>query len=265
MSQPVWFISDAHLGSSGDPKDDRPRLDRLVPFLRHVGERGAERLYILGDLFDFWFEFVHVMPWRHVPILVEIRHLVDAGVPVTLLGGNHDWWGGKVFTEIAGMTVRSDAFGVEHQGVRAWLAHGDGLTTESDRGYLFLKRVLRNPWTIRGLRLVHPDLAYTFGHRLSKFSRNHLTARAFAVDPPLARAIDRKLAEGWDAFLMGHLHARHQERRPGGGRLFILGDWMRLFSALRLENGEFSWEDWSSGKLVDVGSAEGTIVGGHDD
>jgi UDP-2,3-diacylglucosamine hydrolase len=234
-----------------------------MPFLRHVGERGAERLYILGDLFDFWFEYVHVMPWRHVPILTEIRRLVDNGVPVTMLGGNHDWWSGSVFTEVAGMTVHPDAFGVEHQGIRAWLAHGDGLASESDRGYLFLKSVLRNPWMIRCLRIVHPDLAYALGHRVSRFSRRYLTDRAFAVDPPLAQAIDRKLAEGWDAFLMGHLHARHQERRPAGGSLFILGDWMKLFSALRLENGEFHWEDWSSGELVEVGSAEGTIVGGH--
>jgi UDP-2,3-diacylglucosamine hydrolase len=263
MARPVWFISDAHLGSTGDPKDDRPRLERLVPFLRHVGERGAERLYILGDLFDFWFEYVHVMPWRHVPILHEIRSLVDRGVPVTMLGGNHDWWSGRVFTELAGMTVRPDPFGVEHQGVRVWLSHGDGVASGSDRGYLLLKKLLRNRWTIRGLRLVHPDLAYAFGHHLSRFSRDHLTNRAFAVRPPLASAVDAKLAEGWDAFLMGHLHARHRERRPGGGTLFILGDWMRLFSALRLENGEFLWEDWTSGKLVEVGSGEGTIVGGH--
>jgi len=263
MPGPVWFVSDAHLGSSGNPEDDRPRLDRLVPFLRHVGDRQAERLYILGDLFDFWFEYSHVMPWRHVPILVEIRRLVDRGVPVTLLGGNHDWWGGPVFREIAGMTVRPDAFGAEHQGVRIWLAHGDGLAAGSDRGYLILKRLLRNRWTIRCLRLVHPDLAYAFGHRLSKFSRDHLTAREFAVDPPLAAAVDRRLAGGWDAFLMGHLHARHQERRPGGGTLFILGDWMRIFSALRLEEGRFRWEDWSSGTLAEVEDPAATIIGGH--
>jgi UDP-2,3-diacylglucosamine hydrolase len=224
-----------------------------VPVLRRVAERRAERLYVLGDLFDFWFEFVHVMPWRHARILSEIRRLVDSGVPVEFLGGNHDWWAGAAFERFAGMTVHRDPFAVEHQGLRLFLAHGDGLSARGDSGYLILKSLLRNP------------LAYGFGHRLSKFSRDHLTARGFRLDPPLAARVDATLARGHDAFLMGHLHTRHTERRPGGGRLFILGDWMSLFSALRLENGEFSWEDWSSGEGVDAASPEATLTGGHGD
>ena len=265
MSGPVYFIADAHLGSSGNPADDEPRLARLVPFLRDLAERRVERLYIVGDLFDFWFEYAHVMPWRHARILSEIRRLVDAGVPVEFLGGNHDWWAGATFEKFAGMKVHKDAFSVEHQGRRVHLAHGDGLASRGDSGYLALKAVLRNPWIIRALRLVHPDLAYSFGHRLSKFSREHLTSRGFHVAPALAAHVDAVLARGHDVFLMGHLHARHMETRPGGGRLFILGDWMSLFTALRLEGGEFAWEDWSSGRRVEVADPERTVTGGHGD
>jgi UDP-2,3-diacylglucosamine pyrophosphatase LpxH len=143
--------------------------------------------------------------------------------------------------------------------------HGDGLSSHGDTGYLALRATLRNPWTIRLLRLVHPDIAYALGHRLSKLSREHLTARSFRILPALARNIDATLALGYDAFIMGHLHARHTERRPGGGWLFILGDWMSLFSALRLENGEFVWEDWSGGVGVDATNPEATLRGGHGD
>ena len=265
MPGPVYFVSDVHLGSSPDPSDDAPRRERLVPFLRRVAERGAEHLYVLGDLFDFWFEYAHVMPRRHVGILNEFRAVADRGVPITFLGGNHDWWVGKTFEELAGMTVRREPFVVEHQGKRLFLAHGDGLASSGDSGYLALKAVLRNPWVVRALRLVHPDLAYAFGHRLSRFSRTHLTVRSFAVDPPLAARIDRELAAGCDAFLMGHLHARHQETRPGGGTLFVLGDWMTIFSALRLEDGEFVWEDWRGGDGIDVPVPAPTLTGGHGD
>lgn len=267
MDGPVYFISDAHLGSSGNPDDDAPRLARLIPFLRAVAESRAERLYILGDLFDFWFEYLHVMPRRHVRILEEIRRVVDGGVPVTFLGGNHDWWAGATFRDFAGMEVRRQSFSVAHQGKRLFLAHGDGLSSGADSGYLILKSVLRNPLVVRVLRTVHPDLAYSFGHRLSRFSRNHLTSRRFAVLPALATAVDAALSRGHDAFLMGHLHARHQETRPPGGQLFILGDWMSIFSALRLEDGRFAWEDWSSGARVDVPpeDAARTITGGHGD
>jgi UDP-2,3-diacylglucosamine hydrolase len=265
MAGPVYFISDAHLGSSADPKTDEPRLDRLIPFLRHVGDRRAERLYILGDLFDFWFEYAHVMPWRHARILSEIRSLVDRGVPVSFLGGNHDWWCGPVFRDFAGMTVCPDAISTEHQGIRLFLHHGDGLASRTDSGYLLLKRILRQRAVIRLLRLVHPDFAYAIGHRLSRFSRHHLTAGEFQVSTGLAKAVDDRLAEGHQAFLMGHLHARYRETRPGGGTLFILGDWMTIFSALRLENGEFRWEDWSHGTALDVEEPSDPIYGGHGD
>jgi UDP-2,3-diacylglucosamine hydrolase len=263
MERPVYFISDAHLGSSADPREDEPRLARLLPFLRHTVERRADHVYILGDLFDFWFEYAQVMPWRHFGVLREIRHVVDAGVPVTFLGGNHDWWAGRVFEEVVGMTVRRESFSVSHQGKSMFLAHGDGLASSSDSGYLLLKKVLRNRWTVRLLRTVHPDLAYSIGHRFSRFSRDHLTDREFRIDPALAHTVDGVLAQGHDAFIMGHLHARYREVRPSGGTLFILGEWMTIFSALRLEGGAFVWEDWSEGKLRDVGDPGRTVIGGH--
>jgi UDP-2,3-diacylglucosamine hydrolase len=263
MSAPVYFIADAHLGSSPDPRRDEPRLSRLIPFLHRVGDRSAEHLYILGDLFDFWFEYTHVMPWRHARILGEIRRLVDRGVPVSFLGGNHDWWAGPVFKEFAGMTVHPDPITVVHQGKRLFLAHGDGLASGEDSGYLILKSVIRNRWVVRLLHLVHPDLAYALGHRLSKFSRTVLTAREFRIAPRLSEFVDRTLVAGHDAFLMGHLHARHEERRPAGGSLLVLGDWMTVFSALRLEDGEFVWEDWSSGAGTDTPPPGAPEIGGH--
>ena len=261
---PVWFISDAHLGSSADPATDEPRLERLLPFLRHVAEQRAEHLYVLGDLFDFWFEYKHVMPWRHARILAALREVVESGVPVTFLGGNHDWWVGRTFTDWVRLRVARDPITVEHQGRRLYLAHGDGLASKHDSGYLLLKKVLRNRLFISLFRLIHPDLAYAFGYRLSRFSRTHLTAADFEIAAPLGAYIDERLAAGHDAFLMGHLHTRHREARPDG-TLFVLGDWMSIFSALRLEDGEFTWEDWSGGTGVDVAEPSGTVQGGHGD
>lgn len=264
MAGPVYFIADAHLGSSANRTDDEPRLARLVPFLRHVRARGAEHLYVVGDLFDFWFEYAHVMPWRHARILGELRAVVEAGVPVSFLGGNHDWWVGNVFRDV-GMSLHADGISVAHQGRRVFLHHGDGLASKGDSGYMLLKAVLRNRWVVRALRLVHPDLAYALGHRLSRFSRRHLTTQVFHVAPALAAFVDARLADGNDAVAIGHLHSRWAETRPGGGRFFVLGDWMTIFSALRLEDGAFSWEDWSSGHGVDVALDAPAIFGGHGD
>ena len=165
------------------------------------------------------------------------------------------------------MTVCRDPISVEHQGRRIYLAHGDGLASDTDSGYLALKVVLRNRVVIALLRGVHPDLAYWFGHRLSRFSRRHLTSSRFRIAEPLARVVDARLAEGHDAFIMGHYHVRLRETRPGGGLFFVMGDWMSIYSALRLEDGVFTWEDWSSGAGVDVAEEDaGTLrVGGHGD
>ena len=264
MADPVYFIADAHLGSSTDDADS-VREVRLLAFLRQVRERRAAHVYILGDLFDFWFEYRHVMPWRHANVLAAIRATVEGGVPVTFLGGNHDWWAGPVFAEYAGMTVHRKGFAVEHQGRRVFLHHGDGLASKGDSGYVIMKAALRNRWVIRLLRLVHPDLAYAFGHRFSRFSRQRLTGGHFELAPAVGAYVDARLAEGHDAVAIGHLHTRFAEERPGGGRFFVLGDWMSIFSTLRLEDGEFVWEDWSSGQAVDVPISAPAIYGGHGD
>ncbi|MAF27355.1 MAG: UDP-2,3-diacylglucosamine diphosphatase [Gemmatimonadota bacterium] len=264
MARPVFFVSDAHLGSSEGPDADRLREERLFDFLRRAGDLQAEAVYILGDLFDFWFEYRHVMPVRYFGVLREIRHLTDRGVPVHFVGGNHDWWVGRTFREAAGMSILRDPVRVEHQGFRLYLSHGDGIAPHGDAGYAFLKRVLRNRVVIGLLRCVHPDLAYSLGAHLSRVSRTHFTGREFRIDAPLAEFVDGALASGHDAFLMGHLHVRHTETRPGG-RLFVLGDWMSLFSALRLEDGEFTWEDWRSGAPRADADPWSTRTGGHTD
>ena len=217
--RPVWFISDAHLGSSADPADDEARLARLLPVPAPTWPSGAaEHLYILGDLFDFWFEYVHMMPRRHLQdsdrdpgsvLLGRPRHLPRAG---TTTGGPE-----KRSRSGPGCGSRRNPFPVEHQGrLRFYLAHGDGLASKHDSGYLLLKALIRNPAGDRassGSSI--PTWPTRLGFRLSKFSRTHLTSRRRSSEiAPQPRRGDRcaALAEGHDAFLMGHLHARHRER-----------------------------------------------------
>src|SRR5262245_13991275 len=90
LPERALFVSDCHLGA-GTPREDRARQDRLVTFLETEAAT-ASRLFLLGDLFDFWFEYRHAVPRGHLRVLGALARLTKAGVPVTFLGGNHDFW-----------------------------------------------------------------------------------------------------------------------------------------------------------------------------
>src|SRR5690242_11101594 len=121
----LYFLSDAHLGAEPRPLEiERER--QLRRFLELVPER-AQALYIVGDLFDFWFEYRSSIPRRYFAILATLAQVRAAGVPIVYLGGNHDFWLGSFITEDLGIEVHDGAVTVEAQGRRLWVHHGDGL------------------------------------------------------------------------------------------------------------------------------------------
>ncbi len=237
----VVFIADAHLGlPGGDPS----RARRLESFLASLcGD--VSHLYILGDLFDFWFEYRTVVPNTAPGVVSALRRLVVSGVKVVFLAGNHDYWSGPYLRDGIGMELHPDGLTVEHQGRRLYLHHGDGLYPD-DHGYRLLKKVLRNRLIIALFRLIHPDLAACIARITSSTSRKYL------APPPgrdevyanLFRAIaDTRLAEGFDAAVYGHSHVALAEKRAEG-TLVLLGDWIARSTYAVLEHGVFTLHEW---------------------
>ena len=167
LASPCYVISDAHLGA-GDVELER----RLVAFLRQLPGR-AGSLLVNGDLFDFWFEWRTVIPRGHFRTLAALAELVDAGVPVTMLAGNHDCWGGDVLNQEVGIDYRVSGWQGELAGWRTTVEHGDGLRDVEDRPYRRLRTVLRHPWAIHAFRWLHPDLGSRLATRSSGASRDH--------------------------------------------------------------------------------------------
>jgi len=157
---PVYLASDVHLGVVS-----REREREFVQWLEHAGAHAGE-LIINGDLFDFWFEYRHVVPRGHSRILGALARIVDGGVPVTLVGGNHDWWGGSALEDEIGITFHRDPVLLDLAGRCTLLAHGDGLG-RGDLGYRMLKRVLRGSATRWAFRWLHPDLGAAIASRVS--------------------------------------------------------------------------------------------------
>ncbi len=240
-SRPVlYFVSDVHLGGS-PPDREAVKRERFAALLSRVEREGAA-LFILGDLFDFWFEYRTVIPRAAFATLARLESLARGDLPVRYLGGNHDFWMCDFLRRETGIEVLADGTLLLAQGRRARLFHGDGLGP-GDVGYKILKRVLRNPLAIRAFRWIHPDLGIPLGLRSSDVSRGHTGDREVDVEGLYKSVAAPQLVAGADAVLMGHHHVPiHWERDLG--EFLILGDWFRNFTCVRLREGRFRLLTW---------------------
>lgn len=243
MPRPVYLTSDVHLGAVS-----RERERAFLRWLEHAGER-AERIVLNGDLFDFWFEYGSVIPRGHTRVLGALAELVDGGLPVVFMGGNHDWWGGSFLEQEIGITLLRDPIVTTLAGRRTFLAHGDGLGA-GDLGYRMLRPVLRGRLTRFAFRWLHPDL----GARVARgVSQTH--------EPGTTQAEkDRSAAlEAWgmaklesepslDLVVLGHTHVPLL-REVGKDRWYVnAGDWVNHQSYLVLEEGRPpELADWEAG------------------
>jgi UDP-2,3-diacylglucosamine hydrolase len=236
----VYFFSDAHLGA--DPfAQEAEREQQLHDFLTSLIGR-ATHLYIVGDLFDFWFEYRHAIPRRHFATLAVLRQLRQAGVMITYLNGNHDFWLGPFLSRELGVVTHDGPLAAHHQGRRIWMHHGDGLLG-GDLGYQLLKRVIRHPLSIGLYGLLHPDLGIPLAAFFSRASRHSRDSRLFDEEMLWRRIALPRFAEGHDAVMVGHLH-HVLERRDGERCFFVLGDWIERLTYVVLEAGEFRLRRW---------------------
>ncbi len=235
------FLSDCHLGA-GRPPDRDAREARVLAFLeRHAPTAGT--LYVLGDLFDFWFEYREAVFRRHFRVLAALRALVAGGVRVVFLGGNHDFWAGSFLRDDVGCEVHPDTLREEAQGRRLFLAHGDGMGP-GDRAYPILRAVLRNPWTIAAFRALHPDWGMGIADGVSRLSRSRRDESRFDVEALYRHLALPRLEAGDDAIVIGHYHLPTHLKRAGG-EFLILGDWLSRNTFAELADGVFSLWVWT--------------------
>lgn len=237
----VFFISDAHLGAAGRSAE-AAREARLLRYLSWARGR-CSHLYVVGDLWDFWFEYRSVVSRRAFPVVGALRALADAGARVTLMGGNHDWWLGSFLREEAGLEVSRESLTVEHQGRRILLVHGDGLAGERDRRYRMIRALFRSPASERAFRLLHPDFGFWLASRFSQLSRSVEEAEKELLHPAFAAFVERQLAAGYDAVLTGHHHKPLHVRR-GKKDWIVLGDWFLHFTYGELRGGALRLVRW---------------------
>lgn len=199
-----------------------------MAFLKRINDGNTDALYLLGDIWDFWYEWKYTVPKGYVRVLAALTELMDAGVKVYFFQGNHDVWTYSYFEEL-GMTKLVQPSFVEIDGKTFCLGHGDALG-RTDRSYLIMRRMFHSritQWMFSNL--LHPSVAMTIGHKWSR--NNRLARRAQYVwkgkEEPLAVYAESVLKERKvDFFIFGHLHVEARETLSTGAQLIILDSWI---------------------------------------
>jgi len=236
------IFSDIHLDVA---PNRRHQMEQFTQFLRRIDPRQYPRIVILGDLFDFWFEYKHVVFSGYFEVLRALADLRDRGVEFHFVGGNHDFWAGRFLRDVLGFVIHTEPLMLDFDGKRALLVHGDGLNPQ-DVGYRVYKRIARARPVVWLFRLLHPDWAMALAQRVSRTSRRLTEAPDLATGPevnPLREFARRELAEGHaDIVVCGHSHYPVREEVPtpdGVGVYFNTGDWLYHQSYIEWDGTEF--------------------------
>ncbi len=238
----LYFVSDAHLGAPYGVSEEVKRR-RLFAFGGGIASPDTH-LFIIGDLFDFWYEWRRAIPKRHFRVLREIASWVDRGLKVHYLPGNHDFRLGGFLEREVGMQTYKEKLDFTAAGKRFHLFHGDGLR-KSDIAYRCLKKVFRNPINQWLFLLIHPDLGLKIADTSSKTSRISQSKERELVKDYAAYA-EEKISEGIDYVIMGHTHLP-TFMEIGKGIYMNTGDWYRRFTYGVFKEDKLSLEHFIEG------------------
>ena len=236
------IFADVHL--KGTP-DGEETLRDFVAFLRGIDPKEFDRIVILGDLFDFWFEYRHVIFSEYFEVLRGFAELRDAGMEMHLVCGNHDFWAGRFLRDTLGMTIHWAPFACTWGEKRVLFVHGDGVNPK-DVAYRLYKRVARFPLVVGLFRLLHPDWAMALARRVSHGSRTLLAPRnpsqsgeVYATERYARRLLD---GDEVDVVICAHSHfavMKEWETASGIKSYINTGDWMRHRCYVLYDDGGF--------------------------
>jgi len=236
----IYFASDFHLGlPAGAPPIEREK--RVAAWLKSIAP-DAREIYLLGDIFDFWWEYKLVVPRGFTRFLGTVSAITDSGIPVHFFTGNHDMWTADYLSGECGLIIHTEPVTTTIDGKKFHLAHGEGLGTTSS-GYKILLAIFRNNLLRRLYSALHPSIGIGIGQKWSLSSRlgKGIMLEFMGEDKEdlirYAKAVLKE--ENIDYFIFGHRHLAMSYKLVNGSEIVFLGDW--------INNG--SYAVWNSSSL----------------
>ena len=223
----LYFASDFHLGAGAYDSHQEREL-RIVRWLDSIKQDAAE-LYLVGDVFDFWFEYSAVVPKGYIRFLGKLAELADLGVKLTFFKGNHDMWMFGYLEQELGATIISNELVIERNGKKFFIHHGDGLGP-GDKKYKFLKRIFRSRTCQWLFERVHPNLGIGIANKWSGHSRhvNGSNADRASIQHEWLVTYSHELLQNnfYDYLIFGHRHMPMDVQLSEKSRYINLGEWI---------------------------------------
>jgi UDP-2,3-diacylglucosamine hydrolase len=237
----IFFASDFHLGLQAG-SDTAEREKKIVRWMNSIAPV-AKEIYLLGDIFDFWWEYKLVVPRGFTRFLGTVSEITDSGIPVHFFTGNHDMWVGNYLSDECGLIIHKSAFTRTFDGRKFHMAHGEGLGSNSI-GYKILLSIFRNRSLQVLYSMMHPSIGLGFGH---KWSLNSRLGKGITMDflgeekEDLIRYSKSVLEnDNIDYFIFGHRHLALTYKLKQGAQIIFLGDWIK----------KGSYAEWDGKELI---------------
>lgn len=228
----IYFLSDFHLGAP-NYEQSLVREKKIVQFLDEI-KSSAAVIFIVGDLFDFWYEYRMVVPKGYVRLLGKLAEITDAGIPIHFFVGNHDMWMKDYLQKELNIPVYYEPKEFTFNNKKFLIGHGDGLGP-GDQGYKMLKKIFRNPLCQWLFGILPPNMGMGLANYLSRRSRAQTGAveeKFLGEDNEWLIIYSKEVLEKnfYDFFVFGHRHLPIDFRLTDQSRYINLGDWIRYFS-----------------------------------
>lgn len=228
----VYFLSDFHLGAP-DAAASLVREKRIVEFLEEI-RKDAAVIFIVGDMFDFWYEYRIVVPKGYVRLLGKLAEITDSGIPIHFFVGNHDMWMKDYLQKELNVPVYFEPKEFEFNGHLFLVGHGDGLGP-GDHGYKFMKKIFRNPVCQWMFGVLPPYMGMGLANYLSRRSRamtGQVDEKFFGEEGEWLIIYSKEVLQKkhYKYLVFGHRHLPIDFTLKGGSRYINLGDWIRYYT-----------------------------------
>ena len=245
----TYFASDFHLGAPNE-FESLKREKEIVAWLNHI-ESTAECIYLVGDIFDFWFEYKHAIPKGFSRLQGKIAALSDSGISIHFFYGNHDMWMFDYFKKELGVEIHSDDVQIIIGTKKVYIAHGDGLG-KGDNGYKIIKKLFRSRFCKWVFSRIHPNLGLALGNYFSRISRaknSPLDKEFNGIENEWLYNYSKELntKNNFDYFIYGHRHLPLKITFENS-IYFNLGEWINYQTFGKFDGENFELLQWKNGQ-----------------
>ncbi len=241
MKAPYYIVSDNHF-MMNNTQSEIDRRKKLFEVFEKIIQKGEGTLIIGGDFFDFWFETKHAIPKGYESIIKALKKLHNSGIEIHYIAGNHDYWDFGYLSKITGLIFHKNDLMFNNN--KVLITHGDGIL-KNDRGYRFMKKIIRSKLFINLFKLIPHEISFKFANKMSKSSANynHHDSYVDTIINDVSEYAENKWNQNIDTVLVGHYH-QQKIITKNGKKLVFLGDWLGKFTVTLIDKKKLWQGDW---------------------